>query len=299
MGLEAGTGPTRSRAMARTSLFRSKVFFFRAMAPLFFRRRKTGYLRRTHHVELQQLAADVFADALRLLVGFVFDLKLQKKVAATHIPYTKRMACAICEVRRPRRHCPGVRGDICSICCGTEREVTVECPFDCVHLQEARLREKGAEIDPANLPNQDIRFTESFLRDNEALLVVLAQALLGTAVETPGVVDADVRETLDALIRTYRTLQSGVYYETRPSNPLANFLCNGVQQAAAAFREREREQAGMSKTRDADVLGVLAFLQRLELDRNNGRRRGRAFLDFLRVQFGSPETASAAPLILP
>jgi hypothetical protein len=49
------------------------------------------------------------------------------------------------------------------------------------------------------------------------------------------------------------------------------------------------------------VLGLLVFLQRLEIDRNNGRRLGRAFLDFLREFFvpqgdRQPETPS---LIVP
>ena len=48
----------------------------------------------------------------------------------------------------------------------------------------------------------------------------------------------------------------------------------------------------MTKTRDADVLGLLVFLQRFELDRNNGRRRGRAFLDALR-EFHPPEPESS------
>jgi len=41
----------------------------------------------------------------------------------------------------------------------------------------------------------------------------------------------------------------------------------------------------MQTLRDADVLGALVFLQRLELQHNNGRRRGRAFVDFLRAYF--------------
>ena len=57
------------------------------------------------------------------------------------------MPCAICQIRRPRRFCPGVRGDICSLCCGTEREVTVNCPLDCEYLQEARKHEKLSEFD--------------------------------------------------------------------------------------------------------------------------------------------------------
>jgi hypothetical protein len=40
----------------------------------------------------------------------------------------------------------------------------------------------------------------------------------------------------------------------------------------------------------------MVFLQRIELDRNNGRKRGRAFVDFLRGQFpaGPGESAPAA-----
>jgi hypothetical protein len=45
--------------------------------------------------------------------------------------------------------------------------------------------------------------------------------------------------------------------------------------------------------RDSEVLGVLVFLQRLELQNNNGRRRGRAFLDMLRGFF--PATTEPPP----
>jgi len=57
----------------------------------------------------------------------------------------------------------------------------------------------------------------------------------------------------------------------------------------------------MTKTRDADILAVLAFLQRLELDHNNGRKRGRAYLDFLRAFFPGAEAPAAqqSSLIVP
>ena len=47
--------------------------------------------------------------------------------------------------------------------------------------------------------------------------------------------------------------------------------------------------------RDADLLGVLVFLQRLELQHNNGRRRGRAFFDFLRATFPADRAVDLAP----
>jgi hypothetical protein len=212
------------------------------------------------------------------------------------------MACAICETRRPKRFCPGVRGDICTICCGTEREVTVDCPLDCPYLQEARLHEKPP-AERGDIPNADIRVTEDFLRSNEELLTFLGQAIARSAFETPGAVDFDTREALESLVRSYRTLQSGLYYESLPANPLAANIHHRVQEAIGGFRQEEQRRLGMSKTRDADALGMLAFFQRAERARNNGRRRGRAFLDSLREfypdQAGGGAAPAASPLVLP
>ena len=196
-----------------------------------------------------------------------------------------------------------MRGDICTICCGTEREVTVDCPWDCAYLQEARKHERSAPVNPDGFPNQDIRVSEEFLRDHEPLLVATGRGLMRAAFDTAGAVDLDVREALDALIRTCRTLQSGVYYETRPDNALADRIRRYTQTAVEEYREHETERPGMPRSRDVDVLTTLVFLQRLELDRHNGRRRGRAFLDFLRSFFGVEDDAaalaSASSLILP
>jgi hypothetical protein len=109
--------------------------------------------------------------------------------------------------------------------------------------------------------------------------------------QVPGVVDSDVQEALAGLIRTYRTLQSGVYYESRPNNPLAGSIYDAVQRALAEYRNSEQREIGMTRTRDADVLGLLVFLQHFALFRDNSRRRGRAFLDALR-EFHPPEPDS-------
>ena len=212
------------------------------------------------------------------------------------------MACAICETRRPRRFCPGVGGEICSQCCGAEREVTVNCPLDCEFLQEARKHEKRQEVDFEKMPNQDIRVSEKLLQENESLLVFVGRTLAEAELRTPGAVDGDVREALDGLIRTYRTLQSGVYYESVPDNPLAAEIYRTVQRGVEEFRRQEQQKLGMSKTRDGDVLAILVFLQRVEYDRNNGRPRGRAFLDMLIEFYGvGPVSATSrdSPLILP
>ena len=194
------------------------------------------------------------------------------------------MKCKICEVRKPRRWCPGVRGDICSQCCGAEREVTVNCPFECEYLQQAWQREKPVQATPEQIPNRDIRLTDQFFREQEELITVLCAILLEAAMEVSGAVDYDVREALEALIRTYRTLESGLYYETKPENPLASAIQQGFQERVQDMREK-LVKSGRGSVRDADVLGGLVFLQRAGLQHDHGRRRGRAFLGSLRSLF--------------
>src|SRR5262249_34860792 len=138
--------------------------------------------------------------------------------------------------------------------------------------------ERSSPVNPAEFPNQDIRITHQFLRDNDALLAAMGRAVLQAGLETPGAVDSDAAEALAALIRTYRTLASGLLYETRPDNMVAAELCRRIQQSISEFRREEADKLQMARTRDSDVLGVLAFLERLEIDRRNGRPRGRAFL---------------------
>jgi hypothetical protein len=208
------------------------------------------------------------------------------------------MKCKICGTRKPRRYCPGVAGDICSICCGSEREVTVSCPLDCPYLMEARLHEKARQQEPQGLVHPDVRVTEDFLRDQEQLLLFMGANLLEASLTTPGIVDSDVRETLEALIRTYRTLQSGLYYETLPGNLLAAGIHQKIQEAIDRLR-KELSEKGSRPIRDAEILGMLVFLDRVAVHQDNGRPRGRAFIDYLRAVFPmkSSGPANATSLI--
>jgi hypothetical protein len=208
------------------------------------------------------------------------------------------MKCRICDTRKPRRFCPGVNGDICSICCGNEREVTVDCPLDCSYLVEARVHEKPREVKPEEITNQDIRVSEEFLRSNEPLLVFLGAKLLQASLATPGAVDSDLGEAIDSLVRTYRTLQSGLYYETRPANLIAAAIHRKLQEALETLRKQLAEK-NATPIRDAEILGLLVFLQRVELYQTNGRPRGRAFVDYLRAHFPhEPEPSLNAPSLI-
>jgi hypothetical protein len=212
------------------------------------------------------------------------------------------MSCAICETRKPRRFCPGIHGEICAPCCGAEREVSVSCPFDCEHLREARRHERVPEPGERDIPNRDIEVSESFLQANDGLVALSGRLLLEASLDVPGAADGDLREAFETLVRTYRTLHSGLYYESRPNNPLAAAIHQGFQARMAQARQELDRQAGVSRIRDNELLGALVFLQRVAVHHDNGRSRGRSFLHFLHDRFPAPPAAPPAggpPLIVP
>jgi hypothetical protein len=195
------------------------------------------------------------------------------------------MPCAICQKRKPKRHCPGVHGEICSLCCGTERENTVTCPLDCHYLQEAHRyeweRNPGAPLD--GIPYSQYEIHDNFLYHHDAFIGMIATTMLKRALELPAVQDSDLREALDGLIRTRETLASGLYYESVPPTPVPEALFRTLQQ----FLE---ETASKVQVKEPDIVKCLVFLARLAAARSNGRSRCRAFFAFLRKQF--PEVAA-------
>jgi hypothetical protein len=184
------------------------------------------------------------------------------------------------------------------VCCGTERENTVSCPFECQYLREARSREREPDLDIRDFAHPEVKIDESFLRENEPLLIFTAAGLAKAALGTEGAIDSDVREALDASVSTYLTLKSGLVYEARPTNPIAARIQSALKERIRQIEAVLRENG--SVLRDDDLLRVLVFLQRLEKQKNNGRRKGRAYIDFLREFFPpEPEQAQETSLILP
>jgi len=203
------------------------------------------------------------------------------------------MNCAICESRRARRYCPALTRNICTACCGSSRENTIDCPLTCEHLQAAHLHERIPAPDPAKFPHPDVEISERFSKENSGLFAILSKALLQVALNTRGAADNDVREALDAMARTYRTLESGLIYETKPASLIAAAIAQQMAAEIDQLRRSLKERAGIEMIRDADIFGVLVMLQRLEFFHNNGRRRGRAFLNFLRREFQEPGTVES------
>ena len=136
--------------------------------------------------------------------------------------------CKICGKRRAKRECPAANGAICSICCGTHREVEFVCPLECEYLQEAHQHDAPIAIpEPGSFP--DILVTEDFIAQHEELTLFCVYSLLEAAFRAPGAADGDVLDALDALIRTQQTLQSGLVYEHVSPNSIAASIQRSFQ----------------------------------------------------------------------
>lgn len=212
---------------------------------------------------------------------------------------TNNMKCVLCKQRSAKRNCPGVRGYICALCCGTAREVTIECPFECPYLQEAHRYELARAAPPTEVPHASHEVPDSFVREKEPFIGAMSVTLLRWALDTPGVVDADLRAALDAMIRTFETLGSGLYYETLPETPLQVNIYRELQKFVENWRQQESRQAGTVTVRDSDVLRALVFLRRLAGAHDNGRPRGKAFVSFLRRVFPEAVAQQSQGVILP
>ena len=203
------------------------------------------------------------------------------------------MACSICNIRKEKRFCPAVHGRICPQCCGEQREVTLDCPSDCVYLQQAREHEKPwpvENLDQGELfPNVEIG--QPFLYEQEHLIVGLSYALAKSARADRGIRDSDLIAALTMVARQYEMLaSSGLHYETPVTNLAHQAIAAEIQKMVKEYREAEQKHLGYSRLRDTDVLRGLVFLVRMGYTRTSGRPKSRAFVDFLLQQF--PEESS-------
>lgn len=194
------------------------------------------------------------------------------------------MLCPICEKRKPGRFCPAKAEKICALCCGTEREVTIDCPADCGYLTAAhRYEGQHPRTFPPDTALLDVRITSDVVHASGQLLSALAFTIAKFCAQQHGASDPDVLASLQALAATYKTLATGIIYEQRPAAPIQGELYDAL---SAFLTETKQNMAqGGAHLKDSEIFQLLVFLFRMGLLRTNGRPRARRFIEFLRGQF--------------
>jgi hypothetical protein len=196
------------------------------------------------------------------------------------------VSCPICRKRKAARFCPAKGEKICAVCCGTEREVTIDCPSGCSYLVAAhRYEDRHQRSLPADTPLLDERIPQDIVHTHQQLMAALAFSIAKFSAVQPAAVDADVLAAIHALAQTHKTLSSGIIYEKPPDAPLPRELYAALIAFISEVRKQQAERANTAALKDMDLFYLLVFLYRMGLLRTNGRPRSRRFIEFLRSQF--------------
>ncbi len=210
------------------------------------------------------------------------------------------MSCPICDKRKAARFCPAKGEKICAVCCGTEREVTIDCPSDCSFLVSAhRYEDEHRRSLPADTLLLDEKIPQDIVYTHQQLMAALAFSIAKFCAVQPAAVDADVLVAIQALAQTYKTLSSGIIYEKPPDALLPRELYAALIALLSELRKYQAEHASSAGLKDSELFYLLVFLYRMGLLRTNGRPRSRRFIEFLRGQFPqSPELKREASRII-
>lgn len=210
------------------------------------------------------------------------------------------MSCPICEKRPPKRFCPAKGEKICAVCCGSGREVTIDCPVDCSYLLAAHRyeREHRRPLSPDDFPYPEVEFPVEFVYEHWPVVTGLAATILRFSGEHREANDGTAETALGALAETCRTLASGIFYERPPDAPAARALYGEMANFLREFRQREADRAGFPSMKDREVFHLVVFLLRLLKQETNGRPLSRAFLGFLRERFPLPAAEKEASRII-
>lgn len=196
------------------------------------------------------------------------------------------MSCPICEKRKSERFCPAKAEKICAVCCGKEREVTIDCPSDCTYLISAHRYESEHPRDiPADTPLLEETIPKDVVHTHEQLMAALAFSIAKFCAAQPAAVDNDILAGLEAVAQTYKTLSTGLIYEKPPQAPVPRELYAAVMDFLDEIKEQQAERGASASFKDTEIFYLLVFLYRMGLLRTNGRSRSRLFIEFLRAQF--------------
>jgi hypothetical protein len=203
----------------------------------------------------------------------------------------ERPTCAICAKRRPERFCPAKGEKICAVCCGREREVTLDCPPDCAYLIAAHRyeQEHRKPLAESEISFPGVEFSPNLIYERESFVSGLAFTISQFAANHSEMTDQQALAAIQTLAETYRTLVSGIYYERPPAMQPAAALYGAMASFIQDYKKKETERVGFSTLKDSEIFHLLVFLARLVRNWTNGRPRARIYLQFLRGQFPQAE----------
>jgi hypothetical protein len=209
--------------------------------------------------------------------------------------------CPLCSDRSAKRFCPAKETSICAVCCGTKREVEIDCPSSCPHLKLGRLYEAEKRTPDPQLMARVQSFDDNFVERYSPVFDAVGLAVLAERAAAPWLVDSDVLEVFKALSATMKTLSSGIYYESVPDLPIRASLFRRLKEVFDEFMRSQIDVHRQLTLRVSEASQILDFLTFVATMNSNARPRSRQYLDWLATFTGrtANPTEQSSRLIVP
>jgi len=191
------------------------------------------------------------------------------------------MKCVVCDKRKGRRFCPAKERQICAQCCGGKRVIEIDCPESCEFLRIGREREaalEGARHFQSRDPMEQERRSR-ILESCEPVIVKMQTLIAVERKSSRDLKDADVAEALDCLLKTLRTEDRGVIYETTSENLRAEGLRR--QLGALITACRYPKDAGAQRIQLKDAVDCLELMRSVVASHLESGPASLSFVDFL------------------
>jgi hypothetical protein len=212
--------------------------------------------------------------------------------------------CFSCGQRKGRRDCPALGAAICTVCCGTKRQVEIACRPDCAYLASAREHPAAVVRRKREQDAAELIPTIRHLTERQYQLFFVFQTTI-TRYKPTGLsrlIDSDVAEAAQAVAATLETSARGVIYEHTPPGSAAQGLAAELKRTLAEIREHG------ARVFDHECAVVLRAIEKGARSAGTAQDAGTKYLDLLSrlLQASGMEAAtvssaagSESPLILP
>jgi hypothetical protein len=191
------------------------------------------------------------------------------------------MKCVLCRQRKGRRSCPAKGEVICPQCCGAKRMLEIDCPESCEYLKSGRSHEAslaGARHYRASQPLEQEK-NARVLANFEPVILQLQYQIAVERRAVRDLKDADVAEALDCLLKTLRTEERGIIYETTSGNLRAESLRRQFSMTIESFRYPKESDA--VRVLLADAIACLEVLRAMVASHLTAGPSSLSFVDFL------------------
>src|SRR6266481_4069353 len=100
--------------------------------------------------------------------------------------------CPLCSSRAGKRYCPAIAEQICAVCCGTKREIEIDCPSSCSYLKASRSYELEKPIPDAQITAKVNSYDARFFERYHLILDSVTRSVIEEHAASRLLVDSDV-----------------------------------------------------------------------------------------------------------